>query len=194
MAYKLAAAMTVRRLIPFLAVAALALAGCGNKTEVQTHGETEGIYVQVGGLTYQVQISRQLNPANVEDAAYLKGVPWDIAPPNAEETWFAVFLQVFNETDEPLPTAEHFIIKDTAEREYEPVKIDASLNPFAYHARRLVGGELLPNRDSAAYAGPTQGELLLFRLTNESLANRPLELEIESPGGEPKQALVNLDV
>ena len=47
--------------------AALALAGCGDKLETRTVGETEGLYIDVGDLKYQVQISRIINPYDVED-------------------------------------------------------------------------------------------------------------------------------
>src|SRR5690606_38371032 len=65
--------MKLRRVLALTAVSALALplAACGNKEEVVTHGHTEGSYLNVGNLTYQVQISRQLNPADVTDRSYL---------------------------------------------------------------------------------------------------------------------------
>ena len=57
------------------AAAAARCAGCGNKVEVRTVGETEGIYIDVGDLRYQVQISRIINPHDVEDRRYLQGLP-----------------------------------------------------------------------------------------------------------------------
>ena len=39
-----------------LATAAFALAGCGNKTETVKSAKTEGIYIDVGDLKYQVQL------------------------------------------------------------------------------------------------------------------------------------------
>ena len=38
------------------------------------HGATEGTYLDLGGLKYQVQISRLLNPSSIEDRAYLVGL------------------------------------------------------------------------------------------------------------------------
>ena len=52
----------------------LAAAGC-NKEETVTVAETEGIYVTVDDLKYQIQISRILNPAAPDDSAYLRGMP-----------------------------------------------------------------------------------------------------------------------
>jgi hypothetical protein len=43
-------------------VAVLALVGCGRGEGVLTTAETEGLYLDVGGLKYQVQLSRYMNP------------------------------------------------------------------------------------------------------------------------------------
>ena len=58
-----------RRLVTLLlvALAALVVGACGNKEDKTLHGATEGIYIDVGGLKYQVQISRVLNPTDRED-------------------------------------------------------------------------------------------------------------------------------
>ncbi len=56
--------MKTRRLVTLLTVlaAGTALSACGNRVDEVHEAETEGIYVDVGDLQYQVQISRQLNP------------------------------------------------------------------------------------------------------------------------------------
>ena len=66
----------MRRLLVISAalLCALAAAGCGNKQETVTLGETEGIYLDIDELKYQVQISRYMNPDDVEDQAYLTGL------------------------------------------------------------------------------------------------------------------------
>ena len=64
-------------LLSLAAVAALATAGCGNKEEFVHLADTEGIYVTVDDLKYQIQISRILEPASPEDQAYLRGVAGD---------------------------------------------------------------------------------------------------------------------
>src|SRR4051794_40770941 len=94
--------------------AALTLAACGNKHAEIHEAETEGVYVNVGELTYQVQVSRQLNPlATREDKTFVE----DIAPAEAElgqgEVWFAVFVRIENESDEPLAPAPIYTITDT---------------------------------------------------------------------------------
>ena len=174
-------------------LAALALAGCGNKEETAIVGETEGIYVGVDGLTYQVQISRILNPASNEDQAYLRGLPETEAEPADDEVWFGIFMRVENEGDEPREAAEEFVIHDTQETEFVPLELDTDINVFAYEAGPVEPGELIPALNSPASDNTIQGALLLFKMKVESLGNRPLELEIESrEGGD--NAIVDLDV
>jgi hypothetical protein len=173
--------------------AALAVGACGNKHDVVHHGETEGIYVDVGDLKYQVQISRQLNPADVEDKAYLAGLkPEDRRLENGE-VWFAVFIRVQNVTDETLRPAEEYEIEDTVDNKYHPLEL-APTNPFAYRATPLPPKSLLPKVDSIASEGTIQGSLLLFKIPGPSLDNRPLEFVIKSPepGGQP--GTVDLDI
>jgi hypothetical protein len=177
-----------------LALCALALAGvgCGNRIETRTVGETEGLYVDIGELRYQVQISRILNPDDIEDRAYLEGLPEGTAPPSGEEAWFAIFLRVENSTDDKqLEPATEFEIADTQENTFEPYDVR---NPFAYAPRRLGPGNLIPHPDSAAGAGPIQGSLLLFKVTTEALGNRPLEFKIKHPSNPDEVGIVDLDV
>jgi hypothetical protein len=177
-------------LLSLAALAALAAGGCGNKVDTAIVGETEGIYVGVDDLTYQVQISRILNPASREDQAYLRGVSEE---PSADEIWFGIFMRVENETDQEHPAADRFKIVDTQEEEFEPIEIDPQLNVFGYEPRPIGPGQLLPAPNSPAYDNTIRGELILFKLPVESLYNRPLELEIESSTG-GDNAVVDIDV
>ncbi len=182
-----------RLVLPSLAaLAALAASGCGNKHEIVTVAETEGIYVSVDDLSYQVQISRILNAEDAEDQAYLMGLPED-EEPTAQEVWFGVFMRVENETNEEREAAEGFKIVDTQGVEFEPVELDTDVNIFAYEPRRIPSGELLPGLGTAASDNSIRGALLLFKMKVQSLYNRPLELEIESSSG-GDDAVVDLDV
>src|SRR3954464_2691943 len=96
------------------AFACLALAGCGEKTDITTFAETEGIYVDVGNLVYQVQLSRYMNPGDIEDRDYMRGLPLNTklqAPPG--EIWFGVFMRVKNYTDQAVSPTRDFVITDT---------------------------------------------------------------------------------
>jgi hypothetical protein len=173
--------------------AALALAGCGNKLEVRTQGETEGLYIDIGDLKYQVQISRIINPRDIEDQHYLSGLPQGTLEPKADEAWFGVWLRVQNTTSkDSFDTATEFEIVDTQENSFEPVELEG--NPFAYAPERLGPNTVLPNSESPAGQGPIQGSLLLFKLTTEALQNRPLEFKITSPTNPDDVGIVDLDV
>ena len=65
----------MRRPLVLIAVllAGLALNACGKADEPTSEGETEAVYLDLDGLQYQVQISRQLNPYDVEDSYYVRG-------------------------------------------------------------------------------------------------------------------------
>jgi hypothetical protein len=185
----------VRRfLLAPLAGLALLAAGCGDKMDVRTQGDTEGVYIDVGPLLYQVQISRYLNPADREDSAYLAGLPEGMSTqPGRGRTWFGVFMRVQNVTGEPLMAADTYEIHDTQENVYEPVELDRDLNPFAYVAGEVPPHGVVPEPDSAAGQGFIKGSLLLFKVKVDSLQNRPLELRISGGGGDA-EGVVDLDV
>jgi hypothetical protein len=184
----------MRRLAVFclLAVAALVAAGCGNKEEKVTLAETEGIYVTVDDLKYQIQISRILNPAAPDDSHYLRGLPEgeDLAD---DEVWYGIFMRVENDADDPHPTAESFKITDTQEDVFEPIELDPSTNDYVYEPTELQPGKLLPALDTPASDNTIRGGLILFKVNAAALANRPLELEIESPSG-GENAVIDIDV
>ncbi len=184
----------MRRLVPLLLLLACGLlaAGCGNKHETVTRGETEGIYIDIDELKYQVQISRYINAADVEDRDYLKGLPVNTEQPKGDETWFGVFLRVQNETDEAITPANDFEIVDTQENVYRPIPLDVSANVFAYDPKPIPPHGIVPAPDSAAAQGVVQGSLLLFKVTNSSLQNRPLEFRLKRGGG--ATGVVDLDV
>ena len=181
----------LRKFLLLSLVAAL-IAGCGNKGEEHIEAETEGIYLTAGGLTYQVQMSRFLNPGAVDDEEYLRGLPEGVpAQLPGDEIWFGVWMRVKNYSDETLTPTTNFTIVDTEENEYRPVPLDAS-NPFQYVPVPLKHSEVIPLPNSANQSGPIQGSLILFRLKTDSLQNRPLKLMIEAGGGEAPR-IVDID-
>jgi hypothetical protein len=182
-----------RRLVTLLplALAALALGACGNKEERTLHGATEGIYIDVGDLKYQVQISRVLNPNDREDRAYLVDLPAD-QQLGAAENWFAVFMRVENDSDKAAPAANAYSIKDTQGNVYKPVSMGPK-NVFAYRPAVLQPEDILPLPDTAAAEGTIQGSMVLFKIPVANFQNRPLVLQIPAPeGGET--GTVDLDV
>ena len=180
---------------PVIAALCLLLAGglaaCGSEPGTRTHADTEGPYLDVGAVKYQVQISRQLNPTDIEDQVYLRGVAPQDARLRPDETWFAVFVRAVNEGDRPERAADTFEVVDTQGKRFSPVHIRA--NPFAYRPARIAPGGSLPAFGSTADLSPIGGSLVLFKLTLTALANRPLELVIRS-GGPAREGTVELDV
>src|SRR5215218_9534286 len=108
----------LRKLV-LLVFAAAFLSGCGDKESIVKVAETEGVYVDVGGLTYQVQLSRFLNPGDVEDKQYLVGLPEGVpAQLPGDEIWFGVWMRVKNYSDPTLTPTNEFLIKDTEGNEF----------------------------------------------------------------------------
>jgi hypothetical protein len=178
----------MKRLLPLLLVTATALVGAGCGAEHgpagRTAAETEGLYLDLAGAKYQIQMSRQLNPADREDRDYLVGLPANTPEPAGDETWFGIFLRVENVSEQPVTPAGEFEIVDTEEQIYRPVTLDREANPFAYAPEPIAPKELLPHRDSAAGNGPTNGSLVLFKLPMDAFANRPLIFKIHGESGE----------
>jgi hypothetical protein len=172
---------------------ALGLSACADRGPVKNAAD-EGLYLEAGPLTYQIQLSRELNPADVEDRSYLAGLPPGTKPPGSDEEWFGVWLQVKNEGSRPERTADSFRIVDTLGTTYEPVPL-TTVNPMAYQPETLAPAAFEPPANSPAYNGPTQGSLLLFKIKTSAYQNRPLELQILSPQApQTVQDTVKLDL
>jgi hypothetical protein len=173
-------------------VLAAGLSACGHKESHPTTADTEGPYVDAGPVSYQVQISRQLNPFATEDRTYLTGV--NSPAPKPDEMWFAVFMWAKNETHQNVTTTDSFDIVDTEGNKYYPVAINPAINPFAWTAQTLRPLGIQPAPDSIASFGPTQGGELLFKLNTSVYSNRPLTLQIFAPGQQAKPSSVSLDL
>jgi hypothetical protein len=180
-------------------LAVLALGACGDAHTRVTTGTYAGgsgknaPYLNVGPLVYEVQLSRQLNPYDTEDASYLLGLTPSQRALAPGEEWFGVFMQVYNSSSLPHPVATDLTISDTEGNTYFPV-IPSAANLFAYRAGVVPSGGRVPALDTVAASGPTQGALLLYKIKFESLSNRPLELKIVDPGNAAQTASAELDV
>ncbi len=191
----------LRKLSPALLalVAAVAVSACGESHSRVTGGTYAGEsgknapYLDVGPLVYEVQLSRELNPANSEDAGYLQGLTPAAQRLEAGEEWFAVFLQVYNHSNQPLTAANTITIADTQGNVYSPVVPDAT-NAYAYRGGTVSAKGQLPAADTTASSGPTQGALLLYKIKVASLDNRPLEVKIVNPADYAESASAELDV
>jgi hypothetical protein len=176
-------------------VLALGLAACGHK---QAHpsvadANNNGGYVDAGPITYQLQISRELNPYSTEDSQYVKGLPPGTVGPTANQLWYGVFLWAKNQTSEPQTTSDSFVISDTQGNHYYPIKVDPDINEFAWTAQTLKPLNTEPGPDTVGADGPTQGGLILFKLDSAVYANRPLTFYILGPDGR-RQASISLNL
>jgi hypothetical protein len=171
----------MRRRISILAVlaltagGALGFSGCGEEHGTEA---VEGQPLHLGELIYNVQITRFLNPDNVEDANYLEGQP----TPEPGEEYLGVFIRINNEDDEEAHSIpDEFEIVDTRGNTFEALETES---PFAleFGAEVPPDGEI-PAFDTPARSGPIKGAMLLFLLSDESVENRPIALEIPEADG-----------
>jgi hypothetical protein len=167
-----------------LAVTALALSACGYSSD--SKDVVEGEPVKLGELQYNVVFSRFLNPSDSEDSAYLVGQP---EPPEGH-SYFGVFFQVQNESDEPQPLPRSFEITDAGHQAFHSLASE-SLYAFPFEGE-VEPEEQIPVLDSTPQQGPIEGSLVIFNLPASASENRPLTLHI--PGAEPESAEVTLDL
>jgi hypothetical protein len=172
----------------------LGVAACGQVSDPPSD-LNNGVYVNAGPITYQLEISRELNPYAVEDHQYLAGLPSGQTPTDLtpDQLWYGVFLWAKNQTDRPHPTASHFVIVDSSGDRYYPITLDTQVNGYAWTSQVLDPSAIEPAPNTTASFGPTGGGLLLFKLPNSVYANRPLTLNIyPSGGGKPGQISLDL--
>jgi hypothetical protein len=189
------------RLPLLLAVGALAVgvSGCGIEHRTNQSGVTQDElsaggepYFWAGPVTYQVQVSRQLNPYDTDDVQYLAGVngAQDLT---AQQLWYGVFLWAKNQTNRYVTTADTFKLVDSAGQVFTPTPLNSSINPFAWTAQSLAPDAIEPADNSVASNGSPGGGLILFKLNQTVYSNRPLTLEVFAPGSS-KPSMVSLDL
>ncbi len=178
-----------RPLLSLLALLALGLlvvgvSACGY--ESSSKEVVEGESVELGELKYVVTFSRYLNPNDNEDEAYLVGQKE--APKG--ETYFGVFFEVQNESEEPQTLPSTLTITDADKNTYEVLPSES------LYALEL-GGEVesqeqVPVLDSTPQLGPIEGSVAIFLLPAEASDSRPLTLHI--PGADGENGEVTLDL
>ena len=161
------------------------MTGCG-KVEHKIGREGQGI--RVGGVTYNVYITRQLNPFDAEDSAYTQGEKADVPG----YYFYGVFLTACNENDHGsrlMPTS-NFAIRDSQGDRFMPLSLPKT-NIFAYRPKPLAKKSCVPPVGSIAATAPSSGALLIFKVPVVAVENRPLELQIQA-GGESHR--IELDI
>jgi len=186
----------VRKLLTgILIVAATALlAACGSHHQSLADANNSGAYVKAGPVTYQLEVSRELNPYSSEDSGYLSGLPKADASLSAAQEWYMVSLWAKNTTNVPQQTTARFDVVDTQGDVYKPIFFK---NPYVWKSETLAPGAVQPAPNTTAGYGPTQGSMLLFKVYSSGqksvYSNRPLTLRIYGNTGKV-WATVSLDV
>jgi hypothetical protein len=177
-----------------LVAAAPLLAACGSGHSNLADANNDGTYVKAGPVTYQLQVSRQLNPYSHEDSGYLAGLPKGQATLTRDQEFYGVFLWAKNTTHVSQKTTANFDMVDTQGNVYRPIFYG---NPYVWTSQTLPPGAVEPQPDTTAGFGPVKGSLLLFKVPGSGLNsiydNRPLTLEIRGDTGKV-WATISLDL
>lgn len=165
-------------------------AACGVHHSNAADANNIGAYVEAGPVTYQLQVSRELNQYGSEDSGYLAGLPRRDARLRASQFWYGIFLWAKNRNNQPQRTTASFDVVDTQGNVYHPIFFN---NPYVWTSQMLRPGAVQPNPDTTPGYGPTQGGLLLFKFNTSVYSNRPLRLEIRGNTGKV-WATISLDL
>jgi len=173
-------------LLAALALVALVLGVTACGYESHEKDVAEGEPVELGELSFNVTFSRFLNPADNEDSAYLVGQE----PPPKGSTYFGIFFEIQNESDEPQTLPSTLTITDADHNEFEVLPSE-SIYALEFGGE-VESQEQVPVLDSTANLGAIEGALAIFLLPEEVSENRPLTLHI--PGADGENGEVELDL
>lgn len=169
-----------------LLAAALLVAGCGSPPD---RNAPDGTTVTQDGVGYAVQTSRELNPDDPDDRAFLGGRTKSLDRPGT--TLVGVFLQARNDAASARRAAAAPQLVNAFGQTFEPLPLPAG-DPFAYRGRRLDPGEEIPGPQSVATESPENGALLVYRVpTGVFVGDRPFTLRF---GSNDRAASVQLDL
>ena len=164
---------TAACVVALISVGSLSACGKGHEPGVDEPAR-EGLAIDIGGVAYNVFLTRELNLSITPDNAFYD------KPAKEGHALYGVFIQTCNESSQPKMTAKSFHVEDNQGNEFEPVEVEEG-NPFVYTPRRLLPGDCIPESGSVAQTGSTSAAMLLFDFPLPATENRPLELKIEGP-------------
>lgn len=165
--------------------AGVVLSGCDTSPE-NADQVSEGQGIKIDDLLFNVQITRELNPFDTEDKAYLVGQK----PLGPDEYYLGVFMRVQNEGDTSVHVPTDLSVVDTVGDTFRPLP---SNSLFALKlGDTLHAGDELPEAQSVAANGPIQGSMVLFRIDSSAIQDRPLTLHITTSTGSTGE--VELDI
>jgi hypothetical protein len=165
--------------------AGVVLSGCDTSPE-NVDQVSEGQGIKIDDLLFNVQITRELNPFDTEDKAYLVGQK----PLGSDQYYLGVFMRVQNEGDASVDVPTDMSVVDTVGKAFKPLP---SNSLFALKlGDTLHAGDELPEGESVAANGPIQGSMVLFRIDSSAIQDRPLTLHITTSTGSTGE--VELDI
>jgi len=184
-----ALASTTRLGAVFAAVVAIGagvvVSGCDTAPE-NANQVSEGQGIKLDDLLFNVQITRELNPFDTEDKAYLVGQK-ALGP---DQYYLGVFMRVDNEGHASAQVPTDMSVVDTVGDSFRPLP---SNSLFALRLGDTIhAGDELPEGESVAANGPIEGSMVLFRIDSSAIQDRPLTLHITTSTGSTGE--VELDI
>ena len=155
-------------LVALAVLAALALGACGDAAHEGDHRHLRrGVGRQRpvserGAAEYEVQLSRELNPFDVEDSAYFEGLTPAQRKLEPGQEWFGVFMQVYNNTSHAHLASRQHDDQRHPEQRLRPDRARRD-QPVRLPRRPRPRQNRLPELGTVAANGPTQGRCCCTR-------------------------------
>ena len=135
----------------------------------------------VGGVQYSVAGSNEIDPSSSADARFVKGMPARERRVPKGDLLFGVFVTRANSADATLPSASRIDLLDGLGRAHRPLRLSPR-NPYTYAPGAIApGGQLPVPGTRAADDIAATGQLLLYRVPAQQVANGWLELAVHDP-------------
>lgn len=144
-----------------------------------------GATIEVDGLAYTPQITRQLNSRVKPDRTLVGG-----RRPGRNRIWLGAFIRVCNEGDRVRTPSRRLALVGAFGERIAPTELPPS-NPFEYDPRPLRPGQCLP-RQGSVDDQVAEGSLVLFNIPVEFFSERPVALEVTSQSGRRERVIVDL--
>ena len=125
------------------------LAACGDEEQGIDEPAREGLAIELGGVDYNVFITRELNPKIPPDNAYLTAP----SPRRARRSTACSCRRATRRSDDGARPSTSSSSKDNQGNKFEPEPLPED-NQFAYTPRELDPEECIPEAGSVAQLGP----------------------------------------
>jgi hypothetical protein len=135
----------------------------------------------IGGVQYSVAGSSEINPSSSADARFVKSMPAGERRVPTGDVLFGVFVMRTNSAKTTLPSASQVDLLDGLGQAHRPLRLSPT-NPYTYAPGKIApGGQLPASGTPAADDIAASGQLLLYRVPAQQVANGWLELAVHDP-------------